>query len=56
MKKSETINVVSGFEAVVMPRYNTHAVGHGLWKSKKDKTRRAEKKCDRRARLEYCGR
>lgn len=43
-KKVETVNVMSGLEATVMPRYNTHAVGHGLWKSRKDKTRRAEKK------------
>ena len=35
-----------------MPRYNTHAVGHGLWKSRKDKRRHAEKRNERRARLE----
>ena len=27
--KVQTISVMSGVEATVMPKFNTHAVGHG---------------------------
>lgn len=40
--KIQTISVMSGVEATVMPKFNTHAVGHGKWTSRKDKQRRSE--------------
>lgn len=53
--KVQTISVMSGVEATVMPKFNTHAVGHGKWASRKDKQRRSEKRSDFVAKRVYCG-
>ena len=42
--KVQTISVMSGLEATIMPKFNTHAVGYGKWASRKDKQRKAERK------------
>lgn len=46
---------MSGLEATIMPKFNTHAVGYGKWASRKDKQRKAERKADFSARRSYCG-
>ena len=53
--KVQTISVMSGLEATIMPKFNTHAVGYGKWASRKDKQRKAERKADFSARRSYCG-
>lgn len=53
--KVQTISVMSGLEATIMPKFNTHAVGYGKWASRKDKQRKTERKADFSARRSYCG-
>lgn len=53
--KVQTISVMSGLEATIMPKFNTHTVGYGKWASRKDKQRKAERKADFSARRSYCG-
>lgn len=42
-KKKETIHVMSGVEATVMPRYNAFSCGYGMHKSAKHPNRQKEK-------------
>lgn len=53
MKIKETIHVLSGVEATVMPKYNAYGGGYGLHKSAKHPSRQERKMKTRKEIMEY---